>query len=512
MKKILTSSEMKKYDAYTINEIGIPSMVLMERAAISVYEEVVKYADDTNRKPEHIKVLVVCGTGNNGGDGLAVARLLSQKGFFVKVVLYGDREKLSHECRQQYEILQRLNLGISTQTDEVEYDIIIDSLFGIGLSRPLGGGYAALICDLNQRNAYKIAVDIPSGLCADTGRVLGVSFKADLTVTFGFCKRGLLVGDGMLYAGQILCKDIGIYDCGLQQSGTDAWVLDEEIKELLPVRKPNGNKGTFGKVFIYAGSEETFGAALLCAKSALSAGAGMIKVLCPAKLKDFMLHEIPEAMLLCYGNETPQEELESEIMDALLWCDSVVAGPGIGINKFSSFLLQILLKYAKVPMVLDADALNLLSSDDELKQLLLYTNKKNNRELVITPHLGEMSRLLNCSVGKLKEEPFEMARKLSKSYDAIAVCKDARTILCQDEKDFYINTSGNHGMATAGSGDVLAGILGAYSAISDDVYKDAAIAVCLHGKAGDVAADMVGMRALTASHMIEGMIALQKGI
>ena len=511
MKKILTASDMKKYDAYTINEIGIPSMVLMERAALSVCEEVWTFLHDTNKKPADVKVLVVCGMGNNGGDGFAVARLLSEAGCRVRVLFHGDRNKLTAESKTQYEILQRLGLNICTQMKEEEYDIIIDALFGIGLSRPLEDSFATLVTALNEKKAYKIAVDIPSGLCADTGKVLGVCFKADVTVTFGFHKRGLLVGDGMLYAGRIICKDIGIIDAKQEEISNQVWFFDEDVSVLLPPRKANGNKGTFGKVLIYAGNHETFGAALLCAKSAFAAGAGMVKVLCPYSFRSFMLHELPEAMLTCYEQDDI-DLLETKIADDLTWCDTVIAGPGIGLSKQAKEILQIMVKYAKVPMVLDADALNLLSEDEDLRHLLVSKNEELGRTVVLTPHMGELGRLLKQTVKELKEAPFDMARKLSEIFHSIAVCKDARTVICYKNREMYLNTSGNHGMATAGSGDVLAGLLGAYLALGGEPYhKTAAIAVYLHGKAGDEAASKVGERALTASQIIEGMISLQKG-
>lgn len=511
MRKILTAAQMRKYDEYTIKNVGIPSLVLMERAALGVYAEIVKYIADTNMKPEKTKVLVLCGTGNNGGDGLAIARLLFCDGIKPDVVLLGDNNKLSQECATQLQILENIGLSVGAQMKDDEYDIIIDALWGIGLHRTVCGAYEQILTKVNHMQGYKIAVDIPSGIEADHGYVLGVAIKADLTVTFGYCKRGMFLGEGPTYCGKVVVKDIGIAKLDLEKVTEQVWAYDEQPFALLPARDPKGNKGTFGKLYIYAGCEETLGAAILCAKSAFSAGVGMVKVLCPRKFQSLFLEHIPEVMLTLYDSEEPMELLEIKIKADLEWADAVATGPGIGLNKIPSFILQYLIRYAKVPMVLDADALNLLSKDESLRKELIAYNQKYNRKVVLTPHIVEMSRLLHLSVKEIKDTPLESALLLSERYDCIAVCKDAKTIVCQKEDKMYLNLSGNHGMATAGSGDVLTGILGAYLALQVNLYEYTSIGVYLHGKAGEHSADKVGARALMASHIIEGMIELQKG-
>lgn len=512
MKKILTASQMREYDAYTINEIGIPAMVLMERAAYAAYEEIIKYVSDTKRKLSDTKVLLLCGKGNNGGDGLALARLLWVDKVKIQVVMPLGYLGLSPECEKQYSILDKMGIQTGTEVEDTEYDIIVDALFGIGFSRPLEGSLAELMQKINAMDSYRVALDIPSGLCGDNGKALGECFRADMTVTFGYYKRGLLVGDGLLYAGKVVCKDIGVLDAATERITEQAWMIEEDITCLLPYRRPNGNKGTFGKVYIYAGSTDTIGAAILCAKSAFSAGAGMVKVLCPREYQKLFLEQIPEVMLCSYDEAEEPLALENKIKKDLLWSDIVVAGPGIGKTDRATEILQIIFKYAKVPMVLDADALNLLAEDAGLREQMLAGNKEYGRNVILTPHPGELSRLLGMSVCEIKENPFGAAQSVSHMYDSVAVCKDARTIVAYKEKPMYLNLSGNHGMATAGSGDVLAGILGAYAAVYDDPYKAARNAVYFHGLAGDAAAEEVGERALMASHIIEGMIALQKGI
>lgn len=510
MKKILTASQMKEYDAYTIREIGVPAMVLMERAAYSVLEEIKIFMADTNLKPSKAKVLIVCGNGNNGGDGLALARMLVQEHIYVSVVMSNEKPNFSIECEKQYRILGNMGVEISTHIPNAEYDIVVDALFGIGLSRPIEGEYAHMITQLNQMEGYKIALDIPSGLCSDRGLVLGCAFKADKTISFGYIKRGLLIGEAPIYAGQVVCKDIGIVESGTIAEQDTAYIFEDELSSQLPKRLPNGNKGTFGKVYIYAGCMDTIGAALLCAKSAFRCGAGMVKILCPSSWQKLFMEQLPEVMLTCYDDGDCKATFDKIRID-LDWADAVVIGPGIGCRTQAKEILLFLLKYANVPMVLDADALNLISKESEVSEALLTRNRFQGNSTVITPHMGEMARLLHASVSDLKADPFYYAKKLSDTYGCIAVCKDARTLVAYAEKPTYVNTSGNHGMATAGSGDVLAGIIGCYFASQEDCFDAAVSAVYLHGLSGDFAAGEVGERALTASNIIEGMISLQKG-
>ena len=511
MKKILTASQMKEYDTYTIEQIGVPSMVLMERAAYSVFEEIKAYAVDTKLKPSKTKVLIVCGKGNNGGDGLALARMLFMEAYDVSVVMPAGTDNLSLECEKQFHILESLGLQISTHISKTEYDIIVDALFGIGLSRALEGVYAEVINQLNSMDGHKIALDISSGICADTGKVLGSAFRADKTISFGFYKRGHFVGEAPNYSGKIICKNIGIADANLEASCDHAFTYEKNVLELLPLRKPNGNKGTFGKVYIYAGSKDTIGAAILCAKSAFHAGAGMVKVLCPSVYQSLFIQQLPEVMLTCYEDNVNVSELEGKIIADLAWADVIIAGPGIGMDVTSEDILHVLMKYAKVPMVLDADALNMISSNELMRNLFIQMNEQSEHINVVTPHVGEQSRLLGISATEIKADPFKYAGLLSKTYHCLAICKDARTIVAHGNEPKYVNITGNHGMATAGSGDVLSGIVGAHLAGSKDAFHSAVTAVYLHGVAGDYAAKSVGERALIATNIIEGMISLQKG-
>ena len=270
MKPVVTAVEMKGLDRNTIESAGVPGMVLMERAALKTVEAMEKYLGNKDR------VLVVCGNGNNGGDGMAIARLLHLKGIKVGIYLAGQEEKLTDQARQQLQIAKYYQVPLENNLQPDEYTIIVDALFGVGLSRPVEGRYAEIIHMLNQSGAFRVAVDIPSGINGDTGREMGIGFRADLTVTFAFCKRGLCFYPGRMYAGELIVADIGIY--ANPDRDPSMTYLEKKDLSMLPSRIPWGNKGTFGKVLLIAGSRGMCGASCLSSAAALRASAGMVKV------------------------------------------------------------------------------------------------------------------------------------------------------------------------------------------------------------------------------------------
>jgi len=295
MKYLVTSEEMKKYDNNTIDKIGIPGMVLMERAALKVMELITEFS--ATHEAENVKVLIMAGMGNNGGDGLALARLLAEQGYRVTVWCVGDNAKSSLQWQQQREILRNFPVKISSNMPSVEYDILVDALFGVGLSREVSGSYLEAIRYFNQLQGYKIAVDIPSGLDADTGNVLGEAVKADVTVAFGFCKRGLVLYPGCEYAGKVITAEIGIGEQSFFGEPPAMFYYDEPMKDLMPKRIQHGNKGTFGKVLVIAGSRNMAGAAVLAAKAAYRTGAGMVKVISSPENRVVIQETLPEALL-----------------------------------------------------------------------------------------------------------------------------------------------------------------------------------------------------------------------
>lgn len=491
MKEIVTCSQMKALDNHTIKEMGIPSCVLMERAALKCVEETEKILEPKER------VLVVCGCGNNGGDGIAVARMLHLKGIRTHIFLAGKEESMTEETALQWKIARSYHVPRVNNPQWREYTTIVDAIFGAGLSRPIEGNLKNLIHCMNDSSSKKIAVDIPSGIDGNTGMELGIAFRADLTVTFGFRKRGLCFYPGRMYAGKTVVADIGIYRTEGQGS---TFAMQEEDLLRLPVRRPSGNKGTFGKVLVVAGSEGMCGAAYLSAAAALKAGAGMVQIQTVEANRIPLQILLPEAMVSC----TFTEEENSRI---LAWCDVVVIGPGLG-NYGLSYERELwFLKKAgelHKPVILDADGLNLLALRPKWKEYL-------GEHVVVTPHIGEMSRLTGKTIGEIQNCMAETALSYAQETKTTCVLKDACTVTAGREGVLYLNLSGNDGMATAGSGDVLTGILAAvfcmYLDGEDTAAPEikAALGVYLHGRCGDIAAEKYGSRSLTARNLIEAL-------
>lgn len=531
MQYLVSAEEMKRYDNYTIEEIGIPSMVLMERAALSVVASMREHLGELHDK----RILVVCGGGNNGGDGLAVARMLLDLECIVDVVLLATEEKCTEQTRIQLKILKSLlpvssNINLYTDGQKMlpileskEYAIIIDAIFGVGLSRPVEGEYKNWIEMINTSGSYVIAVDIPSGIDADLGRCMGCAVKADLTVTFAFAKRGLYLYPGKEYAGEVDCKQIGITAKSFDGkppvcftypriSTDDKTQLLEKVSKFLPQRNSAGNKGTFGKLLVIAGSKDMCGACLLCAESAYRIGAGMVKIVTVEANREIVQTSFPEAMLLTYAEEKiPVQAL----LESFKWADGVVIGPGIGLGKSAEALLELVLKEVDCPLVIDADALNLLAANEELKSLLKARKAQlPGGKTVLTPHQGELARLTGKTIVELKEEPLIWAKELAERLGCVVVSKDASTIVCDADEAFFLNTAGNSGMATAGSGDVLAGILGCFLVQKQErcnsMLEWVAKGVFLHACAGDLAKERVGEHAMLAGDLIQSLKEISK--
>ena len=322
MRDIVTAAEMKGLDSNTIQQAGIPSLVLMERAALKTADEITERLKDKDRE----RILVVCGTGNNGGDGLAVARILHLRGFRTWYYILGNEEKMTAETACQFKTVQYYQVPRANNLDLNEYTTIVDAIFGVGLSRPVEGKYGEVISELNQASAYKVAVDIPSGIDADTGFEKGVAFRADLTVTFAFRKRGLCFYPGRMYGGEIIVADIGIYS--IPGERVRMHCLEQKDLEMLPERIPYGNKGTFGKVLLVAGCEGMCGAAYLSAAAVLKCSAGMVKIQTVEANRIPLQTLLPEAMISCDFDESRNQAM-------LDWCDVIVIGPGLGVGAQS---------------------------------------------------------------------------------------------------------------------------------------------------------------------------------
>lgn len=490
MKYLVTAGEMQRFDANCIEKIGIPAMVLMERAALAAFERVQTYCAGLDKEPR--TVLIMVGIGNNGGDGLALARLLSEAGIRTEIWIVGNIGKASEQWTRQHNILKSYPVEMSTKPAMREYTVIIDALFGVGLSREITGDFREAVEIFNRLSGYRIALDMPSGVNSDSGSILGCAVRADETVTFGFCKRGLILYPGCEYAGKVTVAEIGISERSFFGAEPGMFAYDEAPKMLLPERTKSGNKGTFGKVLLIAGSRNMAGAAILAAKSAYRIGAGMVKVITPMDNRVILQETIPEALL------GTAEDLE----ESLVWADVVAIGPGLGKDDEAFGCLKRVIGGCDKPLLLDADALNLLAEHPEYLERLAEQGLAG-RGLVLTPHMGELARLTGETIPRLKENPVEYGCRLAAKLHAVVAAKDARTFVCGEEVPVCVNISGNSGMATAGSGDVLAGVIAGLIAQGKSGLEAARSGVYIHGLAGDAASARLGEHACMAGDIVE---------
>ncbi len=488
MKYLLTGKQMQHADRYTIEEIGIPSMVLMERAALKTVEIIEQ--EELNLT----NVLVVCGSGNNGGDGYAIARLLYLKGHHVSIYFLGDDTKRSEENKQQKKIAEYYSIPVKQEIGEEEYSVIIDAIFGTGLSRNVEGQYAELIDRMNHMAGYKVAVDTPSGIHDDTGKIMGTAFRADLTVAIAFAKRGQLLESGNPYVGDLKIADIGIYKdaCVLQEKYTYCYDLDD-FEMYFPKRVANSHKGTYGKVLLIVGSKGMSGAALLCARAAYAAGAGLVQIYTHEDNRIIIQESLPEAIVTTYI-----EYDEKELKQLLAWADVVGIGSGLGMSETAEKLVRNTLQYSNIPCVVDADGLNLIAKDMTILQHI-------HQEMILTPHMKEMSRLLSCGIQELKEGKLELLEQFVKEYPVTCVLKDARTLIGNANENTFLNLTGNSAMAKGGSGDVLTGIICGILAQKVNSYQAACLGVYLHGLSGDFAKTQKGAYSVLAGDLVEGV-------
>ncbi len=492
MRYLVTAAEMKQYDSNTIDKIGIPAMVLMERAALAAKAAVDAYVCRQTDASSIITVLVMAGVGNNGGDGLALARLLSEEGFQVEVWCVGELKRATDQWRNQWKILQNYPVEHCTTPRRMEYTIIIDALFGVGLCRPVSGVFQEALERCGHLAGYRIALDLPSGIDADTGRIWGKALKADETIAFGFCKRGLVLYPGCEWAGKVTVADIGIPGKNFQGEIPGMFAYEEDPLLLLPGRSRSGNKGTFGKVLLVAGSRNMAGAAVLAARAAYRMGAGLVKVVTCEENRLVLQTAVPEAL---FGTR-------EELADGLEWADVIAIGPGLGRDGEAGDCLVQVLAEGRKPLVIDADGLNLLAADS-LAQEKLADQGRNGRDVVLTPHVGELSRLTGVSIPGLKEDLAVASRALAGRLYATVAAKDARTIIGRREGPICINLSGNCGMATGGSGDVLTGIIAGLMAQGMEGFQGASVGAYLHGLAGDRASASKGEQGCMAGDIVE---------
>ena len=531
MKYAVTGTQMKQIDQDTIEGIGIPSVVLMERAALAVADAAQGLAlKKMKRDKKPIQFAVICGTGNNGADGIGAGRILWGRGYEVILYLAGDPQRSTPEYQLQKHIAEQLQIPTkpADRFPNQGEETVIDALFGIGLVRNVEGEYKRLIEKMASR-ADLVAVDIPSGIHADTGAVMGAAAFAAVTVTFGYLKSGLLLYPGKSYGGQVKVKDIGFFDCSRKRVGWDAKVLEKTDLTCLPKRPSDGNKGTFGKVLVVAGSVGMCGAAYLSGLAAYRIGTGLVRILTVKENRPVLQAKLPEAIVdvlderivgigsngdnWAGGMVQPDGMFESDengsrdlatapemkgVKDACAWADAVVLGPGLGQDFYVEKLVETVLACAKVPVVLDADGINTVARCPHLKRYL-------NKRVVLTPHMGEMARLTGWEIEKLKADRVKAAKSCGVKTGAITVLKDASTVIANGEGMVYINSSGCSAMAKAGSGDVLAGAVGGLLAQGMEPLLAAAYGVFIHGLAGEHVRNVRGEGGLLAGELADAL-------
>ena len=535
MEYLLTGSEMAGADRRTSEVIGIPSIVLMERAALHVAEEIVR------RFPERRKITVLAGPGNNGADGLAAGRLLIDRGYTVQFLLLTAKEPPENSSAMtQRRILEAYGAEpeVFSEDSMMRFapEIIIDALFGTGLGRPLTGDAEVIAQAVNRyrenEDTRVVGLDLPSGISSEDGSILGCAIKCDLTVTFAYYKRGHFFYPGCSYCGDTVLGQIGIHDRSFTCEGgelPEMYRLErKDAAELFMPRNPGGNKGTFGKILIIAGSFAMCGAALLCAEACMRSGAGMVKIFTREENRVIIQERLPEAMLTVYealpenseDRAAAAEEIRESLLADLKWADAVAAGPGIGRGEEASLILETLLEAASSHseliseghrlkgMVLDADALRLLASSDKLDELL----RERDRETIciLTPHLAEFADLVHKSVREAAGNRIPLMRELAERYGCTVIGKDARTLIVSDGVvKICMITNGNSGMATAGSGDVLTGITAAmlFGVRQNDIsgHDAARLAAFVHAEAGDLCKTRMGEQAMLAGDLITAL-------
>ena len=492
MDYIVDAKEMEAIDAYTIDTIGIPQAVLMERAALSVVSAI------EERFGKNARILVVSGSGNNGGDGVAAARILTQRGYDAELFVIPSNHCGSAAFEKQLAIAKACGVKMAATCDPAGFDVVCDAIFGTGLSREVTGVYADVIKKISSAKGVRIAVDIPSGIDAGTGEVLGTAFCADLTVTFGYRKKGLLLSEGEKHAGEVSVFDIGFPGQAAEHAAPRFFTYRaDEVERMLPVRRRNSNKGSYGKAAIIAGSPDMAGAALLSGEACYRMGTGLLMICTSAVNREIVQTKLPEAVLCSYDHEDPAG-ISGAIDRALSFADVCVLGPGLSTKEFAEQIVRQVLESYEGKLVIDADAINILSKHRDW-----LSGAK--AEIILTPHIKEMSRLTGLSVDEIKKDMFRAAGDCANTYKCVTVLKDYRTVVSDGNSPSYMNLTGNDGMATGGSGDVLTGVIAGLLAGGISTKKAAELGVYLHGEAGDAAAGSTGRYGMLAGDMIKNL-------
>jgi len=479
---LYSASQTRELDALCIADEKISGYSLMQRAGQAAFNAII------NRWPDIKSMTVVCGIGNNGGDGYVIAQLAIEHEIYVNLIQLGDLVNQTDDALLARQALEKISTTAQpfSNRQQFESDLIVDAIFGTGLTREVGGDWKKAIAAINRSPCPVVAVDIPSGLHADTGSILGYAVNADMTVTFIARKQGLYTGDGKQVSGEILFESLNVSHHVTQKIDPASYCIDALSGPLLEKRPANSHKKDFGHVLLVGGAPGMRGAIQLAAHAALRSGAGLVTVATHPDHAAYFNIAIPEIMVLAVENQ-------NDLLSLMNRADTIVIGPGLGQDQWSKELFSSAVS-GDHPLVVDADALNILA-----------TLKLKRSNWILTPHPGEAARLLHTSVSKIQSDRYSAAAKIQNNYGGICVLKGSGTIIRDNEKNM-VCPFGNAGMATAGMGDVLAGVLGSvigqsrrYNLPLEDV---AVFAVSLHSLAGDHASIAGGEKGLMASDLI----------
>lgn len=513
--KVATAEQMQELDRKAIEAYRIPGIVLMENAGRGATEVISNTFPDLQK----MKIAIVAGKGNNGGDGFVIARYLLNRRISVKVYLLADSKGLRGDAETNFQIFQRMKgevISIPSSKDyqkmkkELEkFDLLIDAIFGTGLDAEVRGYYREVIDHLNTLQKPIVAIDIPSGLDANTGKPFGTAVRASLTITFGLPKIGHVISPGLDYVGKLKLVDIGLPKKLVEEERIQTYLLEnDEIRGWLSTpRRPDTHKGDYGHLLVIAGSVGKTGAAAMTCETALRIGAGLVTLAIPKSLNAIMEVKLTEVMTEPLP-ETPKQTLSLRAFSSILrLCENkkaVIIGPGIGTFKETQSLILKLIKTLNLPIILDADGLTALATQPK-------TLPTTNRSLILTPHPGEMAKLIRSTPKDVQEDRISISRNFAQSHHVHLVLKGHRSLIATPKGEVFINPTGNPGMASGGTGDVLTGMIGGLICQGFDILQSLQMAVYLHGLAGDEMAQELGEKSLIARDIIEKIPALLQG-
>lgn len=514
--KAVTGAQMGEIDKYSIEKLGIPGIVLMENAALQIVRHVEAYFEQNPNLPRD--VILVAGKGNNAGDAFAAARHLLVKGYNAILYCLFDKAFLMGDARLNFDIIERLGAqirlfdgtrDIAGFINEIcKSQVVIDGIFGTGFRGRVKGYLTDVINAINENSKHTISIDIASGIESATGKVSDSCIKADKTVTFELPKIGQLVYPGASCTGKLAVESIGMPGESIANIVVNTCLTDlQTVKDIIPARNAEFNKGSCGKVAVVTGSHGMAGSGCLTSRASLRTGSGLVYIGAPKSMLSIYQSVVPEAVgigLTEYNGVLGQKSIEG-ILNLIKKCDVAAIGPGLSSNESIYHIIASAAESVEVPVVLDADALNALAGDTGILS-------KFKKEVVITPHPGEMARLTGLDTAYIQENRLEVARKYSQLWGVTVVLKGARTLIADSRGTVYINPTGNAGMATAGSGDSLTGIIASLIGQGAEAFRAAVAGVFIHGLAGDIAAGQKGQHGLTAMDIVECIPAAMKKI